>query len=153
MRARGRAGGVSGGTYANGAADTTTAGPDVGRAPLLVYDGDCGFCSSSAEAAQRYLQPPVEVVAYQNSRITGATLERAKEEVVLLHPDGERVWGGADAAAVLLLASPHRWAWPAGWLLRLPGVHVVGAAVYRIVARNRHRIPGGTPTCQVTSVS
>lgn len=141
MRARGGDGG-------SGVADTSATTGKPAR-PVLVYDGDCAFCSSSVEITQRYLQPRVEALPYQRSQLTGPTLQRAKNEILLLHPDGERVWGGVDAAAVLLLTSPHRWAWPAGWLLRIPGVRAVGAAAYRLVARNRHRLPGGTPTCQL----
>ncbi|RNL83630.1 thiol-disulfide oxidoreductase DCC family protein [Halostreptopolyspora alba] len=133
----------------SGSPDATDTAVAKRARPVLVYDGDCAFCTSSVEVAQRYLQPPVETLPYQHSQLTGPILRRAEDEVLLLHPDGERVWGGADAAAVLLLASPHRWAWPVGWLLRLPGARAVAAAVYRLVARNRHRLPGGTPTCQL----
>ncbi|MBB4932553.1 putative DCC family thiol-disulfide oxidoreductase YuxK [Lipingzhangella halophila] len=146
MRERG---GDDGSSIAAGAGGSGGGERAPRRRPLLVYDGDCGFCTSSVRAAQRYLDPPVEMLPYQYSQLTGATLERAKDEVLLVHPDGKRVWGGADAAAILLLASPHRWAWPAGWLLRLPGGRAAGAAVYDLVARNRHRLPGGTPTCQM----
>ncbi|WP_236700401.1 thiol-disulfide oxidoreductase DCC family protein [Allosalinactinospora lopnorensis] len=118
------------------------------KVPVLIYDGDCAFCTSSAELAKRYLAPDIAILPWQNSGLTDETRARAEEEVLLLHPDGRRIWGGADAVAVLLLAGPHRWAWPMGWLLRLPAARAIGAAVYRWVSRNRHRMPGGVPACR-----
>ncbi|MFC4562592.1 thiol-disulfide oxidoreductase DCC family protein [Nocardiopsis mangrovi] len=118
-----------------------------GRGPVLVFDGDCAFCSSSVEFLQRHVAPGIATVPWQFSDLAPAERDRAQREVLLLHPDGRRVWGGVDAIAVLLLESPA-WA-PAGWALRRAPGRAVGAAVYRWVARHRHRMPGGTPACRV----
>jgi predicted DCC family thiol-disulfide oxidoreductase YuxK len=37
----------------------------------------------------------------------------------------------------------------AGRVLLLPGVSWIAARAYRSIARNRHRLPGGTPACQL----
>ncbi|NCZ92069.1 MAG: DUF393 domain-containing protein, partial [Actinobacteria bacterium] len=34
-----------------------------------------------------------------------------------------------------------------GWRVMSP----LGSLVYRLVANNRHRLPGGTPACKVTT--
>ena len=59
---------------------------------------------------------------------------------------GGQVYGGAQAVARLLMRSGGAWAY-AGALLALPPVRPLAAAVYRAVARHRHRMPGGTPAC------
>jgi predicted DCC family thiol-disulfide oxidoreductase YuxK len=35
------------------------------------------------------------------------------------------------------------------WGMRLPGLRQLSAWGYRMVARNRHRLPGGTPACEM----
>lgn len=110
--------------------------------PVLVYDGDCGFCIRCAALVQRRLAPGIAVRPWQEAELDDRITERARQEVLLVHPDGRRVWGGADAFAVLLVAGPLRWARPLGALLRLPGARALAAAVYRAVARHRGRMPG-----------
>ncbi|MEY9210922.1 DUF393 domain-containing protein [Thermobifida halotolerans] len=114
------------------------------NAPLLVYDGDCGFCVSWVRAVERRVTDGVgvETAAWQDLDLDEPLRRRAREEVLLLHPDGRRVWGGVDVAAVLLLNSAHPYWRPLGSLLRRPVIRDAGAALYRWVARNRHRLPG-----------
>ncbi|GLU48093.1 thiol-disulfide oxidoreductase DCC family protein [Nocardiopsis ansamitocini] len=121
--------------------------------PVLVYDGDCAFCTVAAQAGQRHITGggPVVWRPWQFCELSTPLEERAQREILLLHPDGRRVWGGVDAVAVLLLNSPHRYWWPLGSLLRRPVARGFGGAVYRWTARNRYRLPGGTPACQLHS--
>jgi hypothetical protein len=43
-----------------------------------------------------------------------------------------------------------RWPWrPFGALLLVPPFSWIGAGLYRLIAANRHRLPGGTPACAV----
>jgi predicted DCC family thiol-disulfide oxidoreductase YuxK len=43
-----------------------------------------------------------------------------------------------------------RFPWPAaGAVLSAPLVAQAAQAVYRVVASNRHRLPGGTPACDL----
>jgi predicted DCC family thiol-disulfide oxidoreductase YuxK len=114
-------------------------------APTVYYDGECRFCRASVGLARRRLATGVRWTPWQESGLQGRLRARASEEVLLIRPDG-RVWGGAEAVAVLLLASPRRRWWPLGWLLRRPGVARLSRAAYTLVARNRGRIPlpGGT---------
>ncbi|TMZ38633.1 DUF393 domain-containing protein, partial [Klebsiella pneumoniae] len=98
-----------------------------------------------------YVVPDVPAAPWQHGGFSEQTRDRAREEVLLLHSDGRRIWGGVDAVAVLMVNSPHR-AWiPIGWLLRRGPMRALGAAAYRWVARNRHRMPGGTPACELAS--
>lgn len=56
------------------------------------------------------------------------------------------MYGGAQAVARLLMRSGGAWAY-LGALLTLAPVRPLAALGYRWVARNRHRLPGGTPAC------
>lgn len=116
-------------------------------APVLVYDGDCGFCVSWLRAAERRVIDGADVLClpWQAAEVDGPLRRRAQREVLLLHPDGRRVWGGVDAVAVLLVNSPHPYWRLLGSLLRRPMARGIGAAAYRWVARNRHRLPGAPP--------
>jgi len=114
--------------------------------PVLVYDGDCGFCTKSARVAGR-LPSRCDIVAWQHADLDalGTTQERAEYELLWVTPDGT-VYGGADAVAMLLRDSGGAFAL-LGTALRLPGVRSVAHRLYRVIADNRYRLPGGTPAC------
>jgi predicted DCC family thiol-disulfide oxidoreductase YuxK len=67
---------------------------------LLIFDGDCAFCSSCVRAAGRVLPGELRAIPWQRV------------------PD-----------------------------LAVSGVNAVAAFVYDMIARNRDRLPGGTPAC------
>ena len=115
--------------------------------PVLVFDGDCGFCTASVRFAERRVRPRCEVVPWQfaDLRALGVTEERAEHEVLWVTPPGT-VHGGAQAVAKALLSASQ--GWPLlGALLMLPLVRWAAHGVYRLVADNRHRMPGGTAAC------
>ncbi|MDQ0792918.1 thiol-disulfide oxidoreductase DCC family protein [Streptomyces sp. B1I3] len=115
--------------------------------PVLVYDGDCGFCTTSVKVVQRLLGPRCVTVPWQwaDLEALGTTQQRAEHEVLWVTPAGP-VYGGSEAVAKLLLRS--RAGWPVlGALLTLAPLRWVAHGVYRLVADNRHRLPGGTAAC------
>ena len=129
--------------------------------PVLLYDGDCAFCSSSVRFAGRWFDAsrweavPFQfadlgaLAAFTGGQVSGA---RAEREVLWITPDG-RVHGGAQAAARLLLRT-RRPLWSAlGALATLPPFRQAAAAVYRLVAANRQRLPGGTPACALPAAA
>lgn len=116
--------------------------PDRG---LLLYDGECGFCSRSVRLLERFARKPFEK---RPSREVLATLP---EEVALtvsgqmlwLEPDGT-IWGGSQA----LLRALRATGWPyLAFLLGNPIVRPFTRAGYRIVARLRHKI--GPSVCEL----
>ena len=125
---------------------TRTPGPG-GAPPRLVYDGDCAFCTSSARLLQRWTRSRAEFVPWQFTDLDalGTTPARAQREVLWVGPDG-RIAGGAQAVARLLIDAGRGWTVP-GVLMRVPPLRWVAHLVYRAVAVNRHRLPGGTPAC------
>lgn len=118
----------------------------MGQRPVLVYDGDCGFCTKSVRLAER-MPTRCEIVAWQHADLAalGTTQERAEQEVLWVATDG-RVYGGADAVAMLLRDCGGLYAL-LGTGLRLPVVRSVARRLYQVIADNRHRLPGGTPAC------
>ncbi|MGW5327037.1 thiol-disulfide oxidoreductase DCC family protein [Streptomyces sp. NPDC004014] len=119
--------------------------------PVLVYDGDCGFCTASVNLVRRWIRPPCDITARQwaGLQALGVTEERAEYEVLWVTPDGT-VYGGAQAVAKLLSSARGGWA-VAGAVLQLPPVRLLAHGVYRAVARNRHRLPGSTAACSVSA--
>ena len=117
--------------------------------PTLLFDGDCAFCTRSADVARRVLPTGVDVVAWQFADLDtfGVTAERAQTEVLWVDRDGA-VSGGAPAVARALRAAGRPWS-VAGVLLSLPPLRWLAPPVYRLVAANRHRLPGGTAACRV----
>ena len=118
-------------------------------APTLVFDGDCAFCTRSADVARRLLPADVQVVPWQFLDLTaaGVTAERARSEVLWIGRDGA-VLGGAPAVAAGLRAAGLPWS-PAGVVLSVPPLRWIAPLVYRLVAANRHRLPGGTAACRL----
>jgi predicted DCC family thiol-disulfide oxidoreductase YuxK len=114
---------------------------------LLLYDGDCAFCTSTVQLIERRVRPPAELVPWQFADLPslGTTRTRVEREVVWIGRDG-RVDGGAQAVASLLLEAGRGWA-VVGTLLRLPLIRWLARLAYVVVSRNRHRLPGGTPAC------
>ena len=117
--------------------------------PVLIFDGDCGFCTTSVGVVRRLMRPRCEVVAWQHADLAslGVTAERARYEVLLVTPTG-RVYGGAQAVAKILLNAGGVWS-VVGAVLSLPPLRWAARAVYRLVADNRGRLPGGTAACAV----
>jgi predicted DCC family thiol-disulfide oxidoreductase YuxK len=122
-------------------------GPAGGR-PVLVFDGDCAFCTSSAHLLER-IGPAAEIVAWQLADLDelGITAAQATEAVQWIEADGTVRSGHEAIAAALGTAG---WPWRvASRVILLPGISTLAAATYRLIARNRHRLPGGTPACEV----
>ena len=116
--------------------------------PVLVFDGDCAFCTNCAHGLER-IGPNAEIVAWQLTDLAelGITAEQASDAVQWVEVDGAVRSGHEAIAAVLGTAGP-RWRF-VGRALTLPGLSWLAARAYRMVANNRYRLPGGTPACAV----
>jgi predicted DCC family thiol-disulfide oxidoreductase YuxK len=121
--------------------------------PKLIFDGDCSFCTASvtwlAERLRRDGGPNAELIAWQftNLAAIGTTRERAQREVLWFDPGGGLV-GGVAAFAAWLEFRGGGYAL-GGRLMSLPVIRQLAAAVYRLIAGNRQRMPGGSPACAV----
>ncbi|HET7497969.1 MAG TPA: lipase maturation factor family protein [Candidatus Eisenbacteria bacterium] len=105
--------------------------------PLLVYDGDCGFCRLWIERWRATTGDRVEYATYQEvaDRFPEVPRERFAAAVQLREPDGK--WsGGAEAVFRAQATAPGR-RWPLWLYRRVPGVRPLTEAAYRLVAANR----------------
>ncbi|KGN40459.1 thiol-disulfide oxidoreductase DCC family protein [Knoellia aerolata] len=122
-------------------------------AATLLYDGDCGICtrlSRTVTTTVRARRDDFVVSAYQDVadlEALGVTARACDEALQWVSASG-RVSSAQDAVARVLLAGrlPFR---PVGALILVPGVNALAGVVYRWVALNRHRLPGGTPACSL----
>jgi predicted DCC family thiol-disulfide oxidoreductase YuxK len=117
--------------------------------PVLLFDGDCAFCTRCAGVLER-IGPHAEIVPWQFTDLAelGVSEEQAASAVQWVEVDGTVRSGHEAIAAVLNTAG--RICKLLGRTLQLPGVSWLAAKVYRLVADNRYRLPGGTPACAVT---
>lgn len=114
----------------------------------LIYDADCGFCTRSA----RWLAQSESVTikpwqGIQDLAALGLTEEMVSEAAYWA--DGGEVIASAEAAiASALIARGGIWKAVGGFIL-LPGIRSIGSRVYKVIARNRHAMPGGTDACKL----
>lgn len=114
--------------------------------PTLIFDADCAFCQTALAWGQQRLDMP-EAVGFQVADLAafGLTLDQARRSIWLL--DGDNRWAGAQAAAKILRLQPGL-GWRAlGTIAAVPPCSWLAAASYRLIAHNRHRLPGGSAAC------
>lgn len=113
----------------------------------LVYDGDCGFCTTSIRWVKRLRLRADEVTAWQHADLDalGLTPEQCDLKLQWVADDG-RISSGHEAVARLLMFSALYWR-PIGGLLLVPPFSWIAARGYAWVSANRQRLPGGTPAC------
>jgi predicted DCC family thiol-disulfide oxidoreductase YuxK len=113
----------------------------------LVFDGDCGFCTTSARWLSRGGR--VETVPWQflDLDTVGLSTEQVSTSVWWL-VDDRPVEHSSRAIGRALLGRGLPWSW-AGRVLLVTVVRPLADAVYRFVARHRHQLPGGTPVCRM----
>ena len=105
--------------------------------PLLLFDGDCGFCRFWVARWRATTRGQVDFAPAQQeaSRFPQVTEEAWKRSVQLVTPEGA-VYGGAEAVFRTLAYVPeHRWMLAV--YRHLPGARPVSEAAYRMVADHR----------------
>jgi predicted DCC family thiol-disulfide oxidoreductase YuxK len=117
--------------------------------PVLIFDGDCGFCTMTANWIEKNSLIPIEIQPYQWAKLAdfGLTEEEAAAKVQLVV--GGKVFAGHHCMAKLLLIQPNALLKLLGAVMVMPGVDPISAKVYDWVAANRHKLPGGTPACKM----
>ncbi len=123
---------------------------DSRRIPILIYDGDCGFCTSIARWALRRLPASAAVVPWQLVPDLGAYGLRADDaarHAYWIDRNGDAHRGHLAIAEALRAMGPG---WRAlGAAARVPPISWVAEPVYGVVTRFRHHLPGGTPACHL----
>ena len=118
----------------------------------LLYDGDCGFCTATAATVRDRLRPAVPATVRpwhpDDERHYGITPAEANQEIHWIAAHGG-IRGGADAVVAWWRTGSGIWPWLAR-LLGAPVMINLARLGYRLIAQNRHRLPGGTATCEVS---
>ena len=121
----------------------------VDERPVFLYDGDCAFCTQCAQFVERHIPTGAIVVPWQWIELAplGVTQDDAEAAVQWVADTGT-VSAGPSAIARLLVDG-GRWWRPLGRFLALPPVLWLAWPLYRLISRNRHRLPGGTAACSL----
>jgi predicted DCC family thiol-disulfide oxidoreductase YuxK len=116
---------------------------------LLVFDGDCAFCSTWVNRLERVLPKPPQTIPSQWADLDelGLTADDVTRYAWYITPS--RHYAGHLAVSALLRSQPDALLRFAGHLLATPPFSWVAAVGYRAVALNRHRLPGGTAACRL----
>lgn len=109
--------------------------------PLLIYDGDCGFCRRWVARWRRWTGDRVAYATAEEAAASHPEIppERFREAVVLVEPDGRVSYAAEAVARSLAVRGPGK---VLLWMYRrVPGASALGEAAYRRVARRRGRWP------------
>ena len=123
------------------------------RRRILIYDGDCGFCVNSASWISRRWakQSGAEAVPWRRlgrEAVEASHLSQEDFNRAVWWIDGNRHEAGSRAIGRALAAAGGPWAL-VGRILLIAPISWLAPICYRVVARYRHRLPGGTPACKV----
>jgi predicted DCC family thiol-disulfide oxidoreductase YuxK len=116
---------------------------------VLIFDGECGFCTWCAAWAERRLPPGATTMPWQwvdDPSAYGLTREELAEAAYWVDGRG-RAHRGHLAVAETFRAIGGAWR-IVGDLIRSRGVSPIAAGVYEVVSRNRGNLPGATPACR-----
>jgi predicted DCC family thiol-disulfide oxidoreductase YuxK len=105
--------------------------------PLVIYDGDCGFCRLWLARWQQIIGDRAEYAPYQQvaAEFPEIPIDNFRKAVHLIEPDGAIYSGAAAVFRLLRLAPGKGWMW--GLYEHVPGFAAVSAATYRFVAAHR----------------
>lgn len=118
---------------------------------VVVYDGDCGLCVKWVNWLSQNLPVWPKTVASQSIDLDqwGLSTEDVRDFAWVLTPSIHLA--GAGAFSFLLRHQPHLLWRFAGHLMNTWPFSWVAALGYLVISRNRHRLPGGTPQCEMPS--
>ncbi len=119
------------------------------KLPVLVFDGDCGFCTACVKWGFRNLPIMPASVAFQLADLAslGLTLEECQKSVFLV-TQTEKLAGHKAVAGLLLMQPLFGWRF-LGSIMNFWLYSPVFALGYRLVVRFRHRLPGASDQCRL----
>jgi len=116
---------------------------------LLVFDGDCGFCTTAARWIERRLPESAPVKPWQSLDLQefGLTLDDATSAAWWIDNSGQS-HRGHMAIGHALRAVGGFWG-VVGRVIIVPPFSWLGRPVYWLVAKYRYRLPGATDACRL----
>jgi predicted DCC family thiol-disulfide oxidoreductase YuxK len=117
--------------------------------PLLIFDGDCGFCTTATNFILKHTSTPLLAEPYQfiDPSAYGLTLEQVQAKVYLVL-DGKN-YSGHEAFANLFKIQKNLLLRSFGYLILIPPFVWLARPGYALVAKYRQKLPGGTPACKM----
>ena len=114
---------------------------------FLIWDGDCAFCARSVGFINRHIATDARLIAYQKADLKslGLTAQQCSAALQWVSRDAT-IRSGSRAVAALLQSSSLGWK-ILGVAIDLPVVRLISSAIYKIIAKNRRHLPGGTDAC------
>ena len=117
--------------------------------PLLIFDGDCGFCTSSANFIVNHSSLGVIAEPWQYLELSDYGITEAEaSSKVQLWLDG-KIYAGHVAVAKLLQGEKNIFLKALGKLALVPVFSQLASFLYFLTAKYRHKLPGGTPACKL----
>lgn len=121
------------------------------RTSWLLFDGNCGFCTSAARWIERSWPDSAEIVPWQafgeeGLDAIGLTVRDVSQAAWWVDGRG-RASRGHRAVGKALLAGGG-WRAVVGVVILTPPICVIAAGAYWMVARYRYLLPGTTPACR-----
>ena len=119
--------------------------------PVLIFDGDCGFCTTTSNYIVKHSRTPITAHAWQLIDVTeyGILQPQAQERVYLI--DNGHAYAGHEAFAHILRLQKNPILSALAFVMVVPPICWLSRIGYALVARYRHRLPGGTPACKTPS--
>jgi predicted DCC family thiol-disulfide oxidoreductase YuxK len=117
--------------------------------PVVIYDGDCGFCSRSVRFAQTRVAPNLVYLPSQKVNLADYGLTKADCEKALQFVSSDNQVVAAERAVIQILKQGNIGFRYLGLLMLLPGAKLLSKLGYQLVARNRGKLSGSTNACQV----
>jgi predicted DCC family thiol-disulfide oxidoreductase YuxK len=123
--------------------------PDRSRAPrpVFIFDGACGFCTSSAGVLRRWFDPGVTyaIAPYQHLDLSAYGLTEADCDAAAQFVTASgAVFSGHRSIGQALRHSLPVWR-PIGTVLLCAPLDALAGAAYAWVAEHRGRLPSGPP--------
>ena len=114
---------------------------------FLIWDGDCAFCARCVGFIERRVKTEAKIIAHQKADLLklGLTTEQCNAALQWVFRDST-IRSGSRAVAALLRSSNFGWA-ILGVAIDLPVVRLISSAIYKLIAKNRQHLPGGTAAC------
>lgn len=119
---------------------------------VLIYDGDCAFCSLWVTRLRQWLPLFPSVVTSQSINPDDYALSDDDLAHYAWYITEHHQYAGHLAASALLRAQPRFALRLLGHLIATPPLSLLAALTYSFISRFRHRLPGGTASCEPTLV-
>ncbi|EAR24559.1 hypothetical protein A20C1_13047 [marine actinobacterium PHSC20C1] len=118
---------------------------------VLIFDGDCAFCTLWVDRLRGILPDFPASVPWQWANLDDYALTQEDVEKAAWLVTPTRQFAGHLALSAILRTQPGiGWRF-LGHLIATEPFSTISALAYRFIARYRHRLPGGTPACAMRS--